>query len=95
MAGGMGGRPVTVGGARGARGGGAYPYSAPAGMTGGGLGRDMDRPKSAALSKEAMRMTSLLGNSGGGRGRPPAYGVRSGGFQLAEVSASATRSFRG
>lgn len=94
MGGGMGGRPATVGGTRGGRGDPRFAYSAPAGITGGGLGRDMDRPKSAALSKEAMRMTSLLGNSGGGRGRPPAYGVRSGGFQLAEVKASPTRSFR-
>ena len=37
-------------------------------------------------------MSSLLGQ--GARGKPPAGGVRSGGFQLAEVSASPTRSFR-
>ena len=56
--------------------------SAPAGITGGGLGLEYDhgRPASAQAQKEAMRMSSLLGQ--GARGKPPAGGVRSGGFQL-------------
>jgi len=66
-------------------GGGSRPgggRSAPAGITGGGLGLDYDhgRPASAQVQTEALRMSSLLGQ--GARGKPPAAGVRSGGFQL-------------
>ena len=70
-------RPATVaeGQRRGRPGGGR---SAPAGITGGGLGLEYDHGRPA--SKEAMRMSSLLGQ--GARGKPPAGGVRSGGFQL-------------
>ena len=53
--------------------------SAPAGLTGGGLGGGT-RPGTAQATKEEMRMLSLLGQAP--RGKPPAYGVRSGGFQL-------------
>lgn len=55
------------------------PMSAPAGLTGGGLGGGT-RPGTAQATKEEMRMLSLLGQAP--RGKPPAYGVRSGGFQL-------------
>lgn len=77
-------RDATVQGARPARA--RQAYSAPAGLTGGGLGQDMDWPESAAPAREGMRMTSLLQGGGslrsGVRGKPPTHGIRSGGFQL-------------
>ena len=78
-------RPATVADGQQRGRGGSRPgggRSAPAGITGGGLGLDYDhgRPVSAQAQKEAMRMSSLLGQ--GTRGKPPAGGVRSGGFQL-------------
>ena len=78
-------RPATVADGQRRGRGGSRPgggRSAPAGITGGGLGLEYDhgRPASAQAQKEAMRMSSLLGQ--GARGKPPAGGVRSGGFQL-------------